>query len=329
MANFPQVRLRRLRRTESLRALVRENRVDTGDLIYPMFVIEGRNIKREITAMPGVFQFSPDRLPPEVEEIARLKIPAVLLFGIPEDKDEVGSAAYRQEGVIQQAIRTIKQSVPELLVVTDVCLCEYTSHGHCGVVVNGQVDNDQTLPLLARMALSHAEAGADIVAPSDMMDGRVKTIREVLDQDGFQHMPILAYAAKYASAFYGPFRDAAQSAPQFGDRKSYQMDPSNWREALREVELDIAEGADIIMVKPALAYLDVICRVRNATNYPLAAYNVSGEYAMVKAAAQRGWIDERQVTLETLTAIKRAGADLIITYHAREAASWLQASRRY
>ena len=329
MTGFPQLRLRRLRRTESLRALVRETSVDVGDLIYPLFVIEGSSLKQEIASMPGVFRYTNDLLPKEVEEIAKVGIPAVILFGIPNDKDEVGSAAYDSEGVIQQAIRTIKKTVPELVVVTDVCLCEYTSHGHCGVIVDDYVDNDQTLELLARTALSQAEAGADIVAPSAMMDGSIKAIREALDWKGFHHTPILAYAAKHVSAFYGPFRDAAQSAPQFGDRKSYQMDPSNWREALREVELDIAEGADIIMVKPALAYLDVICRVRNATNYPLAAYNVSGEYAMVKAAAQRGWIDERQVTLETLTAIKRAGADLIITYHAREAASWLQASRRY
>ena len=326
MAIFPQLRLRRLRRAESLRALVQENRVDIGDLVYPMFVVEGRGIKQEITSMPGIFHFSPEQLPPEVEEIAKLKIPAVLLFGIPEHKDEVGSAAYHPEGVIPQAIRAIKLAVPELLVVTDICLCEYTSHGHCGVVANGYVDNDQTLPLLARTALSHVEAGADIVAPSDMMDGRVKAIRENLDEKGYQHIPILSYAAKYASAFYGPFREAAESAPQFGDRRSYQMDPPNVREALREVEQDINEGADIIMVKPALAYLDVIRQVRDTFNYPLAAYNVSGEYAMVKAAAQRGWLDEKQVVLEILTAIKRAGADIILTYHAKEVSQWLQAT---
>ncbi len=323
MANFPGSRLRRLRRTESLRALVRESRVDVKDLVYPMFIIEGKGIKREISSMPGIFQFSTDQLPPEVEEVAGLGIPAVLLFGIPEEKDEVGSTAYDSKGVIQRAIQVIKIAAPELLVVTDVCLCEYTSHGHCGVVVNGDVDNDQTLPLLARMALSHAEAGADIVAPSDMMDGRVKAIRENLDENGFQHIPILSYAAKYASAFYGPFREAAESAPQFGDRRSYQMDPANVREALREVEQDIAEGADIIMVKPALAYLDVIRRVRDTFDCPLAAYNVSGEYAMVKAAARQGWLDERRVVLETLTAIKRAGADIILTYHAKEASRWL------
>ncbi len=324
MAAFPQLRLRRLRRTETLRALVRENRVEINDLIYPMFVVEGKGIREEITSMPGIFRYSPDQLTPEIEEVARLKIPAVLLFGIPENKDETGSSACHPEGVVQQSIRVIKDSVPELIVITDVCLCEYTSHGHCGIVTNGQVDNDQTLPLLATMAVSHVKAGADIVAPSDMMDGRVKIIREALDEKGFQHIAILSYAAKYASAFYGPFREAAESTPQFGDRRAYQMDPSNVREALREVEQDIAEGADIIMIKPALAYLDVIRQVRNAFNYPLAAYNVSGEYAMVKAAAQRGWLDERRVVLETLTAIKRAGADIILTYHAKELAQWLQ-----
>ena len=324
MTAFPQVRLRRLRRTEALRALVRENQVDVGDLIYPMFIVEGKGIKEEITSMPGIFRHSPDRLPLEIEEIAGLKIPAVLLFGIPENKDETGSSGYHPEGVIQQAIRVIKKSVPELVVITDVCLCEYTSHGHCGIITNGQVDNDQTLPLLAKIALSHVDAGADIIAPSDMMDGRVKVIREALDEEGFQHIPILSYAAKYASAFYGPFREAAESAPQFGDRRAYQMDPPNVREALREVEQDIAEGADIVMVKPALAYLDVIRQVRNTFNYPLAAYNVSGEYSMIKAAAQRGWIDGKQVILETLTAIKRAGADIILTYHAKEFAQWLR-----
>lgn len=324
MAVFPQLRLRRLRRTESLRALVRENRVDIGDLVYPLFVVEGNGIKQEVTSMPGVFRFSIDQLPREVEEVAKLGIPAVLLFGIPEHKDEAGSAAYHPQGVIQQAIRAIKQSVPELSVITDICLCEYTSHGHCGIVVNGYVDNNRTLPLLARTALSHAEAGADIVAPSDMMDGRVKAIRQVLDEKGLQHIPILSYAAKYASAFYGPFREASESTPQFGDRRSYQMDPPNVREALREVEQDIAEGADIIMVKPALAYLDVIRRVRDTFNCPLAAYNVSGEYAMVKAAAQRGWLDEKRIVMEILTAIKRAGADIILTYHAKEVSRWLR-----
>jgi porphobilinogen synthase len=324
MAGFPQLRLRRLRRTERLRALVRENRVDAGDLVYPIFVVEGKGIKQEIASMPGIFRLSPDQLDAEIEEVAGLKIPAVLLFGIPQKKDELGSSAYASKGVVQQAVRRIKKSVPELLVITDVCLCEYTSHGHCGVVVGEQVDNDQTLPLLARTALSHARAGADIVAPSDMMDGRVKAIRESLDKDGFQHIPILSYAAKYASAFYEPFREAAESAPRFGDRLSYQMDYHNLREALREIEQDINEGADIVMVKPALAYLDVIRQVRNTFNCPLAAFNVSGEYAMVKAAAKEGWLDERRAVMEIITAIKRAGADIIITYHAKDFARWLQ-----
>jgi porphobilinogen synthase len=326
MAAFPQLRLRRLRRTERLRALVRENRVDAGDLVYPIFVVEGKGIKQEIAAMPGIFRFSPDQLDAEIEEVAGLKIPAVLLFGIPEQKDELGSSAYAPEGVVQQAVRRIKKLVPELLVITDVCLCEYTSHGHCGVVVGNQVDNDQTLPLLAKTALSHAQAGADIVAPSDMMDGRVKTIRESLDKDGFQQIPILSYAAKYASAFYEPFREAAESAPQFGDRLSYQMDYHNMREALREIEQDINEGADIVMVKPALAYLDVIRQARNAFNHPLAAFNVSGEYAMVKAAVKQGWLEERRAVMEIITAIKRAGADIIITYHAKDVARWLQSA---
>ena len=324
MAVFPKLRLRRLRRTEILRALVRESRVEVNNLIYPMFVVEGEGIKEEITSMPGICHYSPDQLSAEVEEVAGLKIPAILLFGIPEHKDETGSSAYQADGVVQKAIRAIKSTVPELLVVTDVCLCEYTSHGHCGIVANGDVDNDKTLPLLAETAVSHVEAGADIVAPSDMMDGRVKAIRETLDENGYQHIPILSYAAKYASAFYGPFREAAESAPQFGDRRSYQMDPPNAREALREVEQDIAEGADIVMVKPALAYLDVIRKVRDTFNYPVAAYNVSGEYAMVKAACQKGWLDEQKVVMEALTAIRRAGADIILTYHAKDVARWLQ-----
>jgi len=323
MSSFPQLRLRRLRRSEALRALVRETKVEVGDLIYPLFVVEGSKIKQKISSMPGLYRLSNDLLPKEAEEIARLGIPAIILFGIPEKKDEAGSSAYHPKGIIQQAIRAIKKTVPELLVITDVCLCEYTSHGHCGVVVDGYVDNDKTLGLLAKTALSHAEAGADIVAPSDMMDGRVKAIRQTLDGNGFQDIPILAYAAKYASYFYGPFREAAESAPQFGDRRSYQMDPPNWREALREVEQDIVEGADIVMVKPALPYLDVIRKVRDTFNHPLAAYSVSGEYAMVKAAAQQGWLDEKGIVLEMLTAIKRAGADIIITYYAKEAARWL------
>jgi porphobilinogen synthase len=327
MTGFPQIRLRRLRRTERLRALIRENQVQVSDLVYPLFVVEGQGIKQEVTSMPGVFRFSPDRLPTEVEEITRLGIPAVILFGIPQHKDETGSSAYDPAGVVPQAVRIIKQSAPELVVITDVCLCEYTSHGHCGIVVGDQVDNDQTLPLLASMALSHAEAGADMVAPSDMMDGRVQAIRQELDKNGFSDIPILSYTAKYASAFYGPFREAAESAPAFGDRRSYQMDPANAREALQEVAQDIAEGADIVMVKPALAYLDVIRQVRNTFNCPLAAYNVSGEYAMVKAAAQKGWLDEKTVVTEILIAIKRAGADIILTYHAKDFAACAAAEK--
>jgi porphobilinogen synthase len=323
MSSFPQLRLRRLRSSEALRALVRESKVDVGDLVYPLFVIEGSKIKQAISSMPGLYRLSNDMLPKEVDAIAKLGIPAIMLFGIPRKRDKLGSSAYHPKGVIQQAIRTIKKTTPELLVITDVCLCEYTSHGHCGVVVDGYVDNDKTLKLLAKTALSHAQAGADIVAPSDMMDGRVKAIRQELDRSGFHNMPIMAYAAKYASAFYGPFREAAESVPQFGDRRSYQMDPSNWREAMREIEQDIIEGADIVMVKPALPCLDVIRKARDTFNYPLAAYNVSGEYAMVKAVAQQGWLDERGIVMEILTAIKRAGADIIITYHAKEAARWL------
>ena len=324
MSNFPELRLRRLRNSPALRALVRENHVETGDLIYPLFIEEGKNLKKEISAMPGIFRFSPDRLSREIEEIAELKIPAVLLFGIPQEKDEVGSGAYRPKGVVPQAIKAIKKTAPDLLVVTDVCLCEYTSHGHCGIVAEGDVDNDRTLPLLAKAALSHAQAGADIIAPSDMMDGRVEAIRWALDEGGFTDTPILSYAAKYSSAFYGPFRKAADSAPQFGDRRSYQMDPANVREALREVETDIAEGADIIMVKPALAYLDVIRQVRDTFNCPVAAYNVSGEDSRVKAAAREGLLDEKQTVMEIMTAIKRAGADIILTYHAKDVARWLQ-----
>ncbi|MBT7289013.1 MAG: porphobilinogen synthase, partial [Chloroflexi bacterium] len=300
MATFPEVRLRRLRRTEALRSMVRENEVKVADLIYPMFVVEGKGINDEIVSMPDVYRYSPDHLQNAVEEVAKLEIPAIILFGIPEHKDEVGSPGYDSNGIIQQAIRLIKKTVPDLVVITDVCLCEYTSHGHCGVIDHQQVDNDQTLPLLSQMALSHVEAGADMVAPSDMMDGRIKAIRDGLDGKGFTHIPIMSYAAKYSSAYYGPFRDAAESAPQFGDRRAYQMDPPNSREALREVEQDIAEGADIVMVKPALAYMDIIRQVRDNFNHPVAAYNVSGEYSMVKAAAQRGWIDEKRVVMETL-----------------------------
>lgn len=326
MAGFPQVRLRRLRTNEAIRSLVSENRVSVSNLIYPLFVVEGKKIKQDISSMPGIHRFSPDMLEPEVKEIASLGIPAVILFGIPQHKDDVGSQAYTADGVVQQAIRMIKKAVPQLLIVTDVCLCEYTSHGHCGVIKGDCILNDETLPLLARMALSHVEAGADIVAPSDMMDGRVKTIREYLDSNGFSNIPILAYSAKYASGFYGPFREAAESTPQFGDRRSYQMDPPNAREAMREIEQDINEGADIIMVKPALPYLDIIRMARDRFNVPLAAYNVSGEYAMLKAAVQNGWLDEKRVVLEALTSIKRAGADIIITYFAREAAGWLSSA---
>ena len=328
MSGFPQLRLRRLRRTEALRALVRETEVQVGDLVYPLFTVPGTGVREEIASMPGIFRHSVDLLPGEIEDIARLGIPAVLLFGVPEYKDELGTSAYQADGVVQQAIRVIKERVPEIVVITDVCLCEYTSHGHCGMVVDGYVENDKTLELLARTAVSHAQAGADMVAPSDMMDGRVGAIRQALDKNGLETTPILSYAAKYASAFYGPFREAAGSFPESGDRKSYQMDPANWREALREVEQDIREGADMVMVKPALAYMDVICKVRSTFNYPLAAYNVSGEFAMVKAAAQQGWLDERSAVMEILTAIKRAGADIIITYHAKEAARWLSSGQR-
>jgi porphobilinogen synthase len=323
-AGFPAVRLRRLRRTPALRELVRETRLSVKDFIYPLFITEGRGIRQEIESMPGQYRWSLDLLPAEIEAVARLGVRAVLLFGIPDHKDEVGSGAWAEDGIIQRAVRVIKATVPDLTVICDVCLCEYTSHGHCGIVRDGYVQNDETLELLARTAVSQAAAGADIVAPSDMMDGRVGAIRRALDEAGFSHVAVMAYSAKYASAFYGPFREAAGSAPQFGDRRAYQMDPPNVREALREVELDIGEGADIIMVKPALAYLDVIRAVRERFDLPLAAYNVSGEYAMVKAAARNGWLDERRVTLEILYGIKRAGADLIITYHARDAARWLQ-----
>ena len=306
--------------------MVRETRLEIANLIYPLFVTHGKDLRQAIEAMPGIFRFSVDKLGEEVEEVTGLGIPAILIFGLPEAKDEVGSGAYDPKGIVQQAVRVIKEARPELVVIADVCLCEYTSHGHCGVVVDGEVDNDKTLELLAQTALSLAEAGADMVAPSAMMDGMVAAIRAKLDENGYQRIPIMSYAAKYASAFYGPFREAAECAPQFGDRRSYQMDPANVREALLEVEQDIEEGADIIMVKPALAYLDVVSKVRAAFNHPLAAYNVSGEYSMVKAAAQKGWIDEKKVVLEILTAIKRAGADMIITYHAKEVARWLTIS---
>jgi len=325
MPNFPTVRLRRTRQNNRLRGLVRETRLHTDQLIYPLFVAEGISEPHEIASMPGIMQWPLEHLGREVERIANLGIPAVLLFGIPNDKDEVGSQAYAEQGIIQQAIRRIKAEVPAMLVITDVCLCEYTSHGHCGVIHNGTVQNDESLQLLGQMALSHVEAGADIVAPSDMMDGRVGAIRSLLDEHSFNQAPIMAYSAKFASGFYGPFREAAGSTPQFGDRRSYQMDPANAREALREVELDIAEGADIVMVKPALAYLDIVRRVRDAVDVPVAAYQVSGEYAMVEAAAANGWLDRESVILESLTAIRRAGADIVLTYWAAEVAAMLRA----
>jgi porphobilinogen synthase len=322
MAAFPDIRMRRLRRTEQLRKLVQETDVSAADLIYPLFVVEGKKVKQEVSSMPGVSRFSPDLLAAEAEQIAKLGIPGVILFGIPSKKDEIGSEAYNPRGAVQKAIAIIKQKVPELIVITDVCLCEYTSHGHCGLIVDNCVDNDKTLDILSKTAVSHAHAGADMVAPSDMMDGRVGAIRKALDNNGFEVTPIFAYSAKYASGFYDSFREAADCAPQFGNRRPYQMDPPNLREAVREVELDIAEGADIIMVKPALPYLDVIRRVKDTFNLPLGAYNVSGEYAMIKAAVEKGWLDEKRVVTEVLTSIKRAGADIIITYHAKDFARW-------
>lgn len=326
MTKFPTVRLRRTRQNEKLRGLVRETHLAVDQLIYPLFIAEGIHEPHEIASMPGIVQWPLEQLGREAERIAGLGIPAVLLFGIPSEKDEVGSQAYHSRGIIQEAIRLLKSVNPELLVITDVCLCEYTSHGHCGLIHNGSVQNDASLELLARMALTHAEAGADLVAPSDMMDGRVGAIRHVLDEQGFSQTPIMAYSAKFASAFYGPFREAAGSTPQFGDRRAYQMDPSNVREALREVDLDIAEGADIVMVKPAMAYMDVIRQVRDRYDLPVAAYNVSGEFSMIKAAAQNGWIDERRAAMEVLTGIRRAGADMIITYFAPDVARWLRES---
>jgi porphobilinogen synthase len=317
---FPQVRGRRLRRTETLRQMVRETELAVSDLIYPVFVEPGRGLRRPIPSMPGITNFSVDTLVEEAKEARDLGVPAVILFGIPDAKDEVGSGGTAEDGIVPRAVAALKESVPGLAVITDVCLCEYTSHGHCGVLVRGEVDNDATLPLLAKEALAHVRAGADMVAPSDMMDGRVSAIRTALDGAGFSAVPIMAYAAKYASAFYGPFRDAAQSAPSEGDRRGYQMDPANAREALREVALDVEEGADIIMVKPALSYLDVIHAVRERIDLPVAAYNVSGEYAMIQAAAKAGWLDGQRAMMEVLTSIKRAGADLILTYHAKEAA---------
>jgi porphobilinogen synthase len=322
--SFPTHRPRRLRRSEALRGFVRETRLSTGGLVYPLFVCPGAKVKQEVGSMPGVFQQSVDQIVEECREVESLGIPAVILFGLPESKDARGSSSLAGTGVVQRAIEAVRKAKLRLLVITDVCLCEYTDHGHCGVIENGEVANDATLPILAKQALSHARAGADIVAPSDMMDGRVAAIRQALDANGFSGIAILSYAAKYCSGFYGPFREAAQSAPQFGDRRSYQIDPANAREALKEVAQDLGEGADMVMVKPALPYLDIIRRVRARFDVPVAAYNVSGEYAMVKAAAQKGWLDEKRVVLEILTGIQRAGADMILTYHAKDVARWLR-----
>ncbi|HEY5815699.1 MAG TPA: porphobilinogen synthase [Solirubrobacterales bacterium] len=320
---FPSTRMRRMRRSETLRGLIRETELSPADLIQPLFVVAGEGVREEVPAMPGVERFSISELVAEATEVAAAGIGAVLLFGVPADKDETGSGAYDDEGVVQMAVRALKEAHPELTVITDVCLCAYTSHGHCGFVRDGEVDNDLTVELLAKTAISHAEAGADAVAPSDMMDGRVGAIRGQLDEEGHAGTPIVAYSAKYASAFYGPFRDAAESTPEFGDRRGYQLDPANAAEAVREAKLDLEEGADMLMVKPAVPYLDVVRRVKEETGAPVAAYHVSGEYSMLKAAAANGWIDERQAVLETLTSIRRAGADAIATYYAKEAAGWL------
>ena len=323
--SFPTHRPRRLRRNEALRNLVRETHLTTTGLIYPMFVCPGTSVRQEVSSMPGIHQQSADQIVQECREVESLGIPAVILFGLPETKDPRGASSLGAYGVVQRAIEGIRKANLKLLVITDVCLCEYTDHGHCGIIEHGEVANDATLDILAQQALSHARAGADIVAPSDMMDGRVGAIREILDEHKFENVAILSYAAKYCSAFYGPFREAAQSAPQFGDRRSYQMDPANVREALKEVRLDLEEGADMVMVKPALPYLDVIWRVREAFDVPVGAYNVSGEYAMVKAAARNGWLDEKRVVLEMMTAMQRAGASQILTYHAKDVARWLKA----
>jgi porphobilinogen synthase len=321
---FPATRMRRLRRTDTLRGLVRETELSPAHLIQPLFVVAGEGVREEVPSMPGIERFSISGLVEEAAEIAAAGVGAVLLFGVPAAKDEAGSGAYDDEGIVQMAVRALKEAQPELVVITDVCLCEYTSHGHCGVLREGEVDNDITVELLAKTAISHAGAGADAVAPSDMMDGRIGSIRYQLDEEGHSDTPILAYSAKYASAFYGPFRDAAESTPEFGDRRGYQMDPANAAEAVREAELDLDEGADMLMVKPATPYLDVVRRIKEATQAPLAAYHVSGEYSMLKAAARNGWIDERAAVVETLTSIRRAGADAIVTYYAKEAAPWLR-----
>jgi porphobilinogen synthase len=323
VASFPSTRLRRLRRTDTLRELVRETRLDAGDLVYPLFVCPGDGVSEPLEGLPGIARRSIDRLCDEAEEAAAAGVKALLLFGIPEEKDEVASEAYAEDGIVQRALRAVRERVPELLLMTDVCLCEYTSHGHCGLVRDGEILNDLSLELLARTAVSHVEAGADVVAPSDMMDGRVAAIRGALDGEGFETVPIVAYSAKYASAFYGPFREVAESTPAFGDRRSYQMDPPNVREAMRECALDLEEGADVIMVKPALPYLDVIAAARARFDVPLAAYSVSGEYAMLKTAAAQGWLEEQRAVLESLTAIKRAGADIVVTYWAKDVAGWL------
>ena len=322
--SFPVHRPRRLRKTERLRNLVRETRLSAPNFIYPLFVCPGSNIRTEVASMPGVFQQSADKIVEDCREVQTLGIPGVILFGLPETKDARGTSSLQKDGVVQRAIESIRKAHLNLVVITDVCLCEYTDHGHCGVIEDGDVANDPTLEILAQQSLSHARAGADVVAPSDMMDGRVAAIRKKLDENNFQDLPILSYSAKYCSAFYGPFREAADSTPQFGDRRSYQMDPANSREALKEVALDLEEGADMIMVKPALAYLDIIRRVKDEFSVPVAAYNVSGEYAMVRAAAQKGWLDEKRVALEILTSIQRAGADIVLTYHAKDAARWLK-----
>ncbi len=320
---FPEYRPRRLRRTENLRRMVRETTLTVDQLVYPLFVLPGREIKNPVQSMPGVYQFSVDRLMDEIATVVRLKLPAVLLFGLPQKKDEEGSEAFSDGGAVQEATRTIKEKYPELVIITDVCLCEYTSHGHCGLLRGQEVDNDPTLEILAKAALSHARAGADIVAPSDMMDGRVRAIRQALDGNGYERVAILSYAAKYCSGFYGPFREAADSAPQFGDRRAYQMDMANADEAMREIAMDLEEGADMVMVKPALSYLDIIRRAKDRFDWPVAAYNVSGEYSMIKAAAAQGWLDEKRVMMEVLYSIRRAGADLILTYFAKEAAQVL------
>lgn len=321
---FPEYRPRRLRQNKAFRRMIRETLLTANDLILPLFAIGGKNVKNPIESMPGHFQLSLDNLVPTVKKAAELGIPAVMLFGLPDKKDPLGSAAYARNGIVQKAIKAVKDNVPDIAVLTDVCLCQYTTHGHCGIVNGDIIENDASLELLAKIALTHAEAGADMVAPSDMMDGRVAEIRDCLDDNGFSHIPIMSYDAKYCSAYYGPFRQAADSAPQFGDRRTYQMDPANAMEAIREVTMDVEEGADIIMVKPALSYLDIICRVRQEIDLPVAAYNVSGEYAMIKAAEKMGWIDGNKVMLETLTSIKRAGADMILTYSALDAAKALQ-----